>query len=1116
MLIINPFFNKKYWFLSLLVCLLIASCKRDDEKQKPVVEHEDKTEFFLELVSPLKSNLYFTNRVVETSKHNYWNYEQIYNGSGVAAGDLNNDGLPDIYFGGNTFFDKLYLNNGALKFEDITISSGISGVHDGWTMGINFVDINADGWLDIYVSRSGPHDDPEKRKNKLFINNRDLTFREAAEEFGIANTGYSIQSAFFDYDLDGDLDMYLMNHPDPSFQTNNLQIDELRKEIASGRIRTDYFYENTDKGFVDKTKEAGLLNFGYRHGIAVGDINADGYPDLYITSDFDGADLLYINTGHKGFKNTINEQLGHTSYSSMGNELSDINNDGLLDIYVVDMAPDDHVRSKVEMPSMNIKRFHSLVKNGYHHQYMGNTLHLNNGHDNFSEISQLSGITKSDWSWAPLFFDIDLDGKKDLYITNGVKRKFIYGDFNKTLSDKSKELNRKLDFNEITDLALNDVIPNSVYKYMGNLKYKKVTEAWVDNGRFNSNGVAYADFDNDGDLDLITNNMEENASLYENKAANNLGGNYLKLKLIGPEKNKFAIGSKVKMKIGNEILFQELHNARGYLSSVDHELVFGLGNADKVDEVEIQWPDGKFTILKNLKSNTAYISDYKLENKFNKEPQNKKSSFLSKVNLESIGINYLHTENPFDDFSEQILLPYSQSHNGPFISSADVNNDGLDDFFVGGAIGMPGALYVQGINGKFIEKKGAWYSDSSYEDLGVLFFDSDSDGDQDLYVVSGGSEFPEKSKNYYDRLYINDGSGNFNKDLSALPQLPVSGQIVVANDIDNDGDLDLCIGGRVIPGKYPFSPKTYLLRNDQGKFKDVTADQAPELREAGMLTAIKFVDYDNDGDDDLVAVGEWTPIQFFENNNGNFKVVNIKGLEKSVGLWFGLESADLDKDGDIDFVVGNLGLNTKFKTQEGKAFHIYCDDFDQSGTYDVVLSNLYKGNLVPSRGRECSSQQMPIIIEQFPSFEEFAHASLVDIYGQENLDEALHYKADLLYSVYVENLGSGNFKIHKLPVEAQFSPLKDFKFLDIDGDNQMELIAVGNMYHTEVETARYDALFGCVMKFELGKFSIINSQLSGFVNIGDARRMAVLKQSNNGNLLIVTNNDGALNGFQVK
>jgi len=549
----------------------------------------------------------------------------------------------------------------------------------------------------------------------------------------------------------------------PAFQTNNLQIEELRKEIASGRIRTDYFYENTDKGFVDRTKEVGLLNFGYRHGIAVGDINGDGYPDLYISSDFDGADLLYINTGNKSFKNTINEQLGHTSYSSMGNELCDINNDGLLDIYVVDMAPDDHIRSKVEMPSMNNKRFNSLVKNGYHHQYMGNTLQLNNGHSGFSEISQLSGIAKSDWSWAPLFFDIDLDGKKDLYITNGVKRKFIYGDFNKTLRDKSKELNRKLDFNEITDLALKDVTPNSVYKYLGDLKYKKVTDTWVDKSHFNSNGVAYADFDNDGDLDLITNNMEENASLYENKAANNIGGNYLKLKLIGSEKNKFAIGSKVKMKIGNEILFQELHNARGYLSSVDHELVFGLGAVEKIDEVEIQWPDGKLTILKNLKANTAYRIDYKSEKKVNKNSQNKNSSLLTKVDLETIGINYQHTENPFDDFAEQVLLPYSQSHNGPFISSADVNNDGLDDFFVGGAIGMSGVLYVQDVHGKFIEKKGPWSSDSAYEDLGVLFFDADNDGDQDLYVVSGGSEFPEKSEMYYDRLYINDGSGNFIK-----------------------------------------------------------------------------------------------------------------------------------------------------------------------------------------------------------------------------------------------------------------------------------------------------------------------------------------------------------------
>ncbi|MCK5693796.1 MAG: VCBS repeat-containing protein, partial [Bacteroidales bacterium] len=688
---------------------------------------EGPKEYLLKLTDPSDTRLYFTNKVLETRDYNYLAYESMYNGGGVAIGDINNDGLADIYLGGNSVFDKLYLNKGNLQFEDISKSSGISGIHGGWSTGINMVDINGDGYLDIYVCRGGPYKDPAERLNKLFINNGDLTFTEKAGEFGLDNNSFSIQTAFFDYDLDGDLDMYLMNQPPPSFQLGIVKYKQLRADIQSGKLQTDKFYENINQSFIDKTEETGLVNFGYRLGVAVGDINQDSYPDLYVCSDYDGADLMYINSGNKYFTNSIDHQAGHISLSSMGTELVDINNDGLLDIFTLEMAPDDHFRANFEMLPMETSRFHSLVKNGFHYQYMYNTLQLNNGDDSFSEIADLAGLAKSDWSWTPLFFDIDNDGMKDLFISNGVKYQFIYGDFAQVLQMKTDELNRKLDASEITELSLASVTHNNLYRYLGDFQYKKVTELWMDESYFNSNGAAYGDLDNDGDLDLVTNNMDENVSLYENRSANGPGGSFIKFTLRGPEKNRFALGSAIRIKKGDEILYQELHNARGYLSSVDHSLVFGLGEMDTVPEVEIRWPDGSSTFIEDLPANHSYSYHYDDEIKGERSGPSLPDPYFQKVDPEALGITYRHSENSFNDFGSQVLLPYSQSHNGPFISKADVNRDGLEDFFVGGAANQSGELYIQQRSGAFRKQKGPWSGDKAYEDLGILFFDFNND-----------------------------------------------------------------------------------------------------------------------------------------------------------------------------------------------------------------------------------------------------------------------------------------------------------------------------------------------------------------------------------------------------
>jgi len=1085
---------------SLFLMTLLFSCNNNktenDNLQTKGLKVEENTSLFILHNSDI-SGLNFKNTVRETMDENFLNYEFLYNGSGVAVGDINNDGLPDVYFAGNSSNDKLYLNKGDLKFVDISATSGISELQ-GWSTGVTMVDINADGWLDIYVCRSGPSKNVTKRTNRLYINNKDNTFTEAADQFGIQNTDYSIQSAFFDYDLDGDLDMYLLNHPNPSFKAKKAKAH--MQEMLSGAIKTDVFYENIDGVFVDRSKETKLVYFGYRHGIAIGDINRDGYPDIYISSDFEEPDVLAINQGNKTFKNEINSYFSHISFNSMGNEMVDINNDGLLDVFVVDMASDDHFRSKAYMKSMDVVRFRGLKENGYHSQYMFNTLHLNNGSNAFSEVAQFSGTAKTDWSWAPLFFDMDHDGDKDLFITNGIKENFLFRDI-QTEVNKRKRSGLKTELADLLQIVPSDISENVFYENTGNAMFNNVSGKWAKPSLYNSNGVATADFDNDGDLDFVTNNMDGFASLYESRASNGLGGNSIKLILKGGKKNPMAIGTKVEVKTGDKMQWHELYTSRGYLSSVDLPVVFGIGNAATAD-VTITWPDGLQTELLGLEKNKTHTINYESGVK----PVNiveLPETVFSKNN--SLGINFKHLEDNFDDYTKQILLPHSQSNVGPFIAKGDVNGDGNEDLFIGGAAGQSGVLYIQNTGGRFTKKNGPWSQDAAFEDTGAVFFDSDSDGDLDLYVVSGGAHLSEGNALYQDRLYINNGGGNYIKATNKLPAILVSGQSVAASDVDKDGDIDLFVGGRIIPDQYPYPPKSYLLINDNGQFseKEINIDQ--------MVSTALFSDYDNDGDDDLITVGEWSPIKVFNNDGGNFTEAIIPSFENTTGLWFGLAEFDIDGDGDMDYFAGNIGLNTKFKVNDKKEFHIYMSDFDDNGTYDVVLSSNYNGELVPSRGRECSSEQMPFIKDKFKDYRSFASATMEDIYGS-RLDEALHYEADMLYSLFIENKGNGIFELKKLPWQSQLAPLSGFAFADVNGDGSTEVITVGNLYNVEVETVRYDASRGSILAFENGSFKTLNPLNTGFATTGDSRSVIVLK-GNNSLTLLVTNNNGRVESF---
>lgn len=1091
----------------LIFNVLFISC--DSNRQFDVLKKEITKPSYgsnqFSLIPYKKSSIDFQNTVTETKELNFLNYSNIYNGGGVVAADFNNDNMVDVFFVANQKPNRLYLNKGNFKFQDITENSGLDDI-EGWSTGASAIDINNDGWLDLYVCKSGSLTNNLLRENKLYINQKDNTFKESAKEWKVNDDGFSTQSYFLDFDKDGDLDMYLVNHRIDFENTSRLNMDI---ETSFSKYSSDKLYRNDGNVFAEVTHKSKLVNNAWGLSASIGDFNNDNWPDIYVCNDFLTPDMLYINNKNGTFSNQILDRMNHISFSSMGSDYADINNDSFPDLLVLEMAAEDHVRSKKNMASMNTKSFNHLVKMNYHHQYMVNTLQLNKGNGQFSEIAQMSGISKTDWSWSPLIADFDNDGLKDVFITNGILKEMGNQDFRTELKEKFSK-KEKPNFMEVADMMESTKIANYSFKNNGDHTFTNTSNAWGFNAITQSNGVAYADFDNDGDLDLAINNINDKAQIYQNNDINN----FIQIRLLGNLKNTQAIGAKTSITVNGKKQYQELYTSRGFLSSVQNIINFGVGDDNVIDEVFIEWPDKKFTILKNLEVNQIITVHQKnaVPLTINNEQNN---TLLVKSDPLKKGITFKHEENEFNDFKNQVLLPHSQSTNGPFIDKADVNNDGLEDFFIGGAAGQAGELYFQTINGRFEKQKTyIWSKDKHYEDMGILFFDADGDKDQDLYVVSGSSEFPENSSLFQDRLYLNDGKGNFNKSIHSLPWIDSSGQCVKVSDIDGDDDLDLFIGGRIVPDKYPYAPKSYILINENGKFIEKTNSIAPLLANIGMITDASFSDYDQDGDEDLIVVGEWMPITIFENYEGKLWLKRNESLQNTEGIWFSMAANDIDHDGDMDYFIGNLGLNTKFKANSKKEFHVFCDDFDGSGTYDIVLSNKYKGTLVPSRGRECTSQQMPFVKNKFRNFESFAEASLVDIYGKENIERALHYEAKILESVFVENLGNGQFEIQRLPNAVQVSPIMDFDFLDINGDNSEEIIIVGNHYNPEVETVRYDASYGGVLSYTADGFEIKNIKNTGFVSKGNSKDICIIDTKNE-KLLLVANNNDALQSFTV-
>lgn len=1094
-------FNASFLSILFILSTLMISC--DSSKRKLVTE--DLTGGF-ELLPPEQTGIDFNNSINESKFFNQYFYSQIYIGSGVAIGDINNDGLSDIFFAGSQVNDRLYLNTGDFKFEDITITSKISK-SPGWSWGVTMADVNADGYLDIYVSRNGNSLDPEKRKNQLFINNKDLTFTESADAFGLADMGFSSQAIFFDMDNDGDLDMYQVNQPADKklFLINKIP----KKDYSFFR---DRIYRNENGKFVDVSKEVGISrDFAYGLSVNASDFNNDGWIDLYVANDYAEPDFMYYNNGDGTFKNVINEKLKHITQLSMGSDTGDINNDGNIDLITTDMTPEDHYRSKTNMASMSTERFESLVKAGAHRQYMSNALQINTGSGSFYDIANIAGISSTDWSWASLLVDLDNDGWKDIIVSNGIKKDVDNNDYRSLLNKLNEETTAE-ELYELSKNAPSQPISNYAFKNNNGFKFEKISKEWGFDTPSFSSGMAYGDLDNDGDLDVVINNMEHPAFVYENKT----NGNFLKIKLQGHYKNKFGFGVKVKINHNNKIQVSENIVTRGFFSSVEPGLFFGLGNDDKVDLIEVIWPDGKVNYFENINANETITAMYsKAKAKAPNTP--KRKTLLSKINTVNIGLEYTHKENEYNDFAEEILLPHKLSTNGPFSVTADVNGDNLEDVFIGGASGQEGVLFLQTANSKFVRSKSKpWAVDKNSEDLGALFFDLDGDGDQDLYVTSGGSEFKKGNRLLKDRIYLNDGLGNFSKNNTAIPNIYESTQTVKASDIDADGDLDLFIGTRLISGKYTFPATSYILINEKGILKKASEKIAPDLTNIGMVTDAVFSDIDQDGDDDLLIVGEWMEIKVLENSNGIFSDSSKKfGInDNSRGIWWSITKNDLDNDGDDDYILGNLGKNNKFKATKEHPFKVYANDFDGNGTNDIVLAKFYKTDYVPMRGKECTTQQMPYVGEKFKDFHSFASSKLIDILPEETVNEAVVYEISNFESIILIN-NDGKLKAEKLPIEAQISPIKNSLVEDFNDDGFKDILIVGNHYAVEVETVRYDAGFGSLFLGDgKNKFKFLSSDLSGFYTPTDGRSISSLKTNNNDRVYLITNNNDSLALFK--
>lgn len=1082
--------------------------------QSPNVSTAKATKSVFAYLPSHQTGLDFTNQINETVERNIGIYDYFYNGAGVACGDFNNDGLTDIFFTANDSENSLYQNIGNLKFKKQ--SNFIESNENRWSTGVTLVDINQDGLLDIYVCNSGPVEDPLLTQNQLFVNKGDFKFSEEAEKYGIADNSRSSQAVFFDMDNDGDLDLWVLNHSLRSYGRTLSDWYNSRAKLSAGdrKRECNTLYENRNNRFFDISKESGIEQVGFGLGISLADFNEDGLTDVFISNDYFIPDFMYVNNGDKTFSDQIKKYFNHSSYYSMGSDVADFNNDGLPDLAVVDMTPSDHVRNKTLMTSMNTSRFKTLTRRmKFLPQYMFNGFYLNHGKGYMSDIAHFSQLASTDWSWAPLIADFDNDGFKDLFVTTGFYRDTRDNDWLIELKNiqntKAGEYSMH-DYYYHLKKAKQVPISNKIFQNQTGLQFSESTDKWGVKKESFSNGAAYADFDNDGDLDIVVNNLMQEAFLMENKTNN--ATHYIQFELA--IKNNKSLNTNICIHYGKEKQCLDYQFARGYMSHMQALAHFGLADAAQVDSA-VFWrmQNEKFVIPGPEINKRHYIKYPHFKRQQDIHLESSPIADVTNILLQEIPN---HSENEYNEFENEVLLPHAQSRIGPALAVSDVNGNGLDDFYFGAAKNQTSKLYFQTGNGNFKVSNQAFNYHAQQEDNAALFIDIDNDNDNDLYVASGSSN-TEFTADLQDRLYINDGSGNFIYDPKRLPEILESTKAIVPIDWDQDGDLDLFIGGRNKPGRYPESPKSFFLENENGVFKDRTLSISEDGSNLGMITDAIAINIDTDNQKEIIIVGEWMPITILDFEHGQFKKISHKTFEKTTGWWQSVSGLDYDNDGDTDLIVGNIGLNNKFHPNEDKPLHVYAKDFDGSGNTDIVLSKYYNETLVPVRGKECTTEQMPFISEKFETYDAFANASLIDILGESQLNNALHYQAMMFESVLLINEESG-FTLQQLPDQAQLFPILDVIVQDLNIDGKMDLILAGNIFDTEVETTPYDAGKGLIMMNEYPAefkpiMNIAQTGLNLSANVKSLKAIKITSQSIPG--FIVGNNNSKLQLFII-